>query len=92
MYQKDPSDVSKQSIKLSNAFIRRSVLNVIGGVELLCFGPGGFQLRSGAYANNQTLQIESCLHKIIRSDDRGNLKYLCKDWITRYVRFLKSFS
>ena len=83
----DLTNKKTQSIKLTNAFLNRNVLNVRGGLALLCFGPGCFSLSQDLFT------VESCIADElakIPAHLRGERARVWKEWLLKYVQFLKS--
>lgn len=83
----DLQNKKTQSIRLSNAFLNRNILNVRGGLQLLCWGPGCFCLSSDM--NTVESSIADHLAKI-PPHERGERSRVIREWIVVYVEFLKA--
>lgn len=88
----DPLEYKYQCIKLTNAHLRQSVLQAIGGVQLLCFGPCAFRLTlstTGATAGQYVLQ-SAVAAEVLVADKSASFRAIYVSWLRNYVDTLKA--
>lgn len=84
---KDLSNRKYSVIKLSNAFLHRTVVPAKGGMELLAFGPGGFRPTTSSVMDG-SLSLESVVLHLARPTASAERKREVTAWIEKYISFL----
>eukprot|EP01034_Spumella_vulgaris_P028450 gene28450-35303_t len=83
--RKDLREPKTQTIRLTNAYLHRSVLVARGGLQMLCFGPAGFRL------SRDCSSLEAGVREAWRDGgDRAELGVLLKAWLGKYAEYLRA--
>lgn len=88
----DPLERKYQSIKITNAHLRQSVLQASGGLQLLCFGPAAFRLAlstTGVSAGQYVLQ-SAVAAEVLVVDKSALFRATYVSWLRKYVQVLKA--
>lgn len=83
---KDVTNKKSTTIRLSNAYLGRTIASARGGLELFAFGPAGFKPTMHPVEGSC---LESVVVQLVRPTASNDRKRLYQSWLEMYVGFLQ---
>ena len=84
---KDVTNKKSTTIKLTNAYLGRTIASTRGGLELFAFGPAGFK---PTVHPSEGPCLESVVVQLVRPTATNDRKRLYQSWLEMYVGFLQA--